>query len=87
MLKGAQEKPQVTVVSSAPRAAVIPEPPIGRVDLNSASVQDLNNLRGGGMIGRAIVRGRPYKSVDDLVRKRVLTRSTFRRIADQVSAR
>ena len=87
MLKGAQEKPQVAVVSSAPRAAVVPGPPIGRVDLNSASVRDLNKLRGGGMIGRAIVRGRPYKSVDDLVRKRVLTRSTFRRIADQVSVR
>ncbi len=56
------------------------------VDLNTASVGDLNGL-GGGMIGRAIVRGRPYRSVEDLLAKRVINRSTFRRIAPQVAVR
>lgn len=56
------------------------------VDLNTASVEDLNGL-GGGMIGRAIVRGRPYRSVEDLLAKRVLNRSTFQRIAPQVAVR
>jgi len=51
--------------------------------LNSASVEELNQL-GAGRVGRAIVRGRPYTSAEDLVRKRVLNRSRFARIKDQV---
>jgi hypothetical protein len=43
----------------------------------------LNQL-GAGRVGRAIVRGRPYASAEDLVRKRVLNRSRFERIKDQV---
>jgi DNA uptake protein ComE-like DNA-binding protein len=54
------------------------------VDLNSASLQQLNNL-GAGRIGRAIIRGRPYLSKEDLVRKRVLNRTDFGRIKDQVT--
>ncbi|HZH51465.1 MAG TPA: helix-hairpin-helix domain-containing protein [Microvirga sp.] len=57
------------------------------VDLNAASVQELNSLRGGGMIGKAIVRRRPYTSVEDLVKKRVLSRSAYNRIKDQVTVR
>jgi hypothetical protein len=57
------------------------------VDLNTASVDELNALRGAGRIGRAIVRGRPYGSVEDLVKKRVLNRSVFARVKDQVTAR
>lgn len=59
--------------------------PRGRVDLNTASVAELNAL-GGGMIGRAIVAGRPYRTADDLVAKRVLTRATFAQIKGQISA-
>lgn len=69
-----------------PRAAPgVPVAPRGRVDLNTASVAELNAL-GGGMIGRAIVAGRPYRTADDLVAKRVLTRATFAQIKGQISA-
>ncbi len=54
------------------------------VDINTASVEELNRL--GGRFGRAIVAGRPYASIDDLVSKRVLTRSTFSQIKDQITA-
>ncbi|MGO4525290.1 ComEA family DNA-binding protein [Microvirga sp. 2MCAF35] len=57
------------------------------VDLNKSSVEELNKLKGAGSLGRAIVRGRPYKSVDDLVNKRVVRRDTFERIKDQVAVR
>lgn len=57
------------------------------VDLNTASVADLNGLRGGGSIGRAIVQRRPYDAVDQLLSKRVLSRATYDRIKDQVTAR
>ena len=55
-----------------------------RVDLNTASVEELNRL--GGRFGRAIVAGRPYTSVDELVSKRVITRATFSQIKDQITA-
>ena len=55
------------------------------VDLNKGSVEELNKLNGAGSLGRAIVRGRPYKSVEDLVKKRVVRRTAFERIKDQVT--
>ena len=68
-----------------PTAAPVAAAPSRRVDLNTASVAELNGL-GGGMIGRAIVAGRPYRSAEDLLAKRVLTRGTFAQIKGQVSA-
>ncbi|MGH1573096.1 helix-hairpin-helix domain-containing protein [Methylobacterium sp. P31] len=66
--------------SAGPRAMAV-------LDLNTASVTDLNHLRGGGTIGRAIVAKRPYTSVDQLLSKRVLSRSVYERIKDQVTVR
>ena len=57
------------------------------LDLNTAGVQELNRLRGGGLIGRSVVRGRPYGAVEDLLTKRVLSRSTYERVRDQVTVR
>jgi DNA uptake protein ComE-like DNA-binding protein len=54
------------------------------VDINTASVDELNSL--GGRFGRAIAAGRPYTTIDELVSKRVLTRSTFSQIKDQITA-
>ena len=58
----------------------------GRVDLNTATVEELNALPGAGLIGRAIVRGRPYASPEELLTKRVLNRATYERIKDQITA-
>ncbi len=55
------------------------------VDINTASVDDLNGL--GGRFGKAIVAGRPYQSIDELVSKRILTRAVFGQIKDQITAR
>lgn len=66
--------------SAGPRALAI-------LDLNTASVADLNHLRGGGAIGRAIVAKRPYTSVEQLLSKRVLSRSVYEKIKDQVTVR
>jgi hypothetical protein len=57
------------------------------IDLNTGSVAELNGLRGGGMIGRAIVQKRPYASVGELLSKRVLSRAVYERIKDQVTVR
>lgn len=57
------------------------------VDINVASVAELNGLRGGGSIGRAIVQRRPYTAIDQLLSKRVLSRATYDKIKDQVTVR
>ena len=56
-----------------------------RVDINAASAEDLNRL--GGRFAKAIIRGRPYGSVDELLSKRVLTRSTLSQIKDQITVK
>lgn len=62
-------------------------PAIDLVDLNKASVAELNGLRGGGAIGRAIIAKRPYTQVTDLLSKRVLSRAVYERIKEQVTVR
>jgi hypothetical protein len=42
------------------------------------------NALGGGRIGRAIVNSRPYRSPDELLHKRVLTRATYEQIKGQI---
>ncbi|WP_375462568.1 ComEA family DNA-binding protein [uncultured Methylobacterium sp.] len=66
--------------AAGPRAVTL-------VDLNTGSLSDLNGLRGGGSIGRAIVQRRPYASIDQLLSKRVLSRATYDKIKDQVTVR
>jgi DNA uptake protein ComE-like DNA-binding protein len=74
--------PQAAPATSDKTSSATGEPARG-VDLNSASVEELNAL-GGGRIGRAIVNGRPYRSPDELLHKRVLTRATFEQIKEQI---
>lgn len=69
-------------------ASTMPEPgeqSSGLVDLNTGSFEDLNALEGVGPIGRAIIRGRPYASTEELVSKKVLRRSIYEKIKDQVT--
>jgi DNA uptake protein ComE-like DNA-binding protein len=76
---------RITVSSDAvaqPRGGVV-----GLADLNTASQTELDMLRGGGAIGRAIIRGRPYQSPGELVSRRILSRARFERIRDQVGVR
>jgi Helix-hairpin-helix motif len=87
-LMGAEVATPATVVPQATPNASVETPsatgaPARGVDLNSASVEELNGL-GGGRIGRAIVNGRPYRSPDELLDKRVLTRATFEQIKGQI---
>jgi DNA uptake protein ComE-like DNA-binding protein len=58
----------------------------GLVDINTATLEKLNGLEGAGRIGRAIIRRRPYATPEDLLKKRVLNRTTFSRIKDQITA-
>lgn len=61
-------------------------PAIGKsnaVNLNTASAEALDHV-GAGRVGRTIVAHRPYRSVKDLVNRRVLRTSDYERIASRV---
>jgi competence ComEA-like helix-hairpin-helix protein len=72
-LYGAGGLGRAPVPAAAPVAAVTPEPPDDRIDLNTADAAQLQRLPGIGPVGaRRIVEereaGGPYRSVGDLVR-------------------
>lgn len=56
------------------------------LNLNTASVDALNQIPGAGHIGRTIASHRPYRSVEDLLAKRVIRKSVYDRIKAQVAA-
>jgi hypothetical protein len=74
-------------VSQVAAPALVSSTPVSdeRLDINTASVSDLNLLSGGARYGRAIARGRPYASVEDLASRRILTRAALERIKDQIT--
>ncbi|WP_243372742.1 helix-hairpin-helix domain-containing protein [Microvirga solisilvae] len=67
---------------------VASNPPSGDlINLNTASFEQLNTMKGAGPLGRAIIKGRPYASVEDLVKRKVMRRSVYEKIKDQVTVR
>lgn len=75
---------------TAPKAAPVPtfhaKPRSGAIDINRASEDELDHLPGGGRIGHSIIKHRPYKTVVDLVHKRVLRLGAFQRIQSAIRA-
>jgi competence protein ComEA len=57
------------------------------VDLNSASKKDLAALPGvGPHYAQSIIDARPFKSKEDLMRKKIIPQATYKQIQDQVTA-
>lgn len=75
--------------AAEPKAAAAAAAKAGpKLDLNSASAEELATLKGIGPVrAEAIVRGRPYKGKDDLVRRKILPQSVYDQIRDDVVAR
>lgn len=64
------------------------KPMKSKLDINSASEDDLKQLPGiGEALSKKIVENRPYKRKDELVSKKVLPRATYEKIKDQVIAK
>lgn len=75
--------PAKSAAAPAPAAAMQP-----LVDINSASEADLQALKGiGDARAKAIIAGRPYKGKDDLVQKKILTKSVYNGIKNQIIAK
>jgi competence protein ComEA len=58
------------------------------VDINSASQEDLDKLPGIGQArAQAIIKNRPYKGKDELVRRKIIPQNIYDGIKDQIIAR
>lgn len=58
------------------------------VDINSATEKDLDALPGIGKArAEAIIKGRPYKGKDDLVKKKILPQNVYDGIKDKIIAK
>ena len=59
-----------------------------KLDINSASESELKDLPGiGEAYAKKIVEGRPYKAKDELWEKKIIPKSTYQKIRNQVVAR
>ena len=71
--------------AEAPKAEA---PKAELIDLNSASEKELATLKGiGDVRAKAIVKGRPYKGKDDLVKKKIVPQGVYDDIKDQIIAK
>ena len=62
--------------------------PKEKVDINSASADELQKLPGiGEALSKKIVENRPYKRKDELVQKKVIPGPTYEKIKDHVIAK
>lgn len=58
------------------------------MDINSASEAQLASLKGiGDVRAKAIVKGRPYKGKDDLLRKKIVPKNVYEDIKEQIIAK
>ena len=98
----AQKEPAKPAAKTAPAKAEAAKPdatkeatkkpeaaPAGDLmDINSASEAQLASLKGiGDVRAKAIVKGRPYKGKDDLLRKKIVPKNVYEDIKDQIIAK
>ena len=75
--------PATKPTTSAPASSAAP-----LLDINSASVADLQALKGiGDKRAADIVKNRPYKGKDDLVQKKIIPAAVYADIKDKIIAR
>lgn len=75
--------------ATAPAATAAPRAPAAdKLDINTASVEQLEALKGVGPVrAKAIVKGRPYKGKDELVRRKIVPQSVYDEISELIIAK
>jgi competence protein ComEA len=85
----AKEPPKAPAASaSAAASSPAAKPADQLLDINTASEKELAELpKIGDARAAAIVKGRPYKGKDDLVRKKVISKDVYAAIKDKIIAK
>ncbi len=84
----AQTAAPATTSASKPAASTPAASADTLIDINSAGLADLQALKGiGDKRAADIVKNRPYKGKDDLVRKKIVPAAVYAGIKDQIIAR
>jgi DNA uptake protein ComE-like DNA-binding protein len=79
---GSADKPNAPATSSSPAAQS------GKIDINSAAIAELDKLELPGTkpsLSERIQGGRPYKTLEDLVTKKVISEDEFKLIKELIS--
>jgi DNA uptake protein ComE-like DNA-binding protein len=89
--KDAAKKSEAAAKDATKKAAEPPKAEAKKaepMDINSASEAELATLKGIGEVrSKAIVKGRPYKGKDDLVKKKIIPQNVYDDIKDQIIAK
>jgi DNA uptake protein ComE-like DNA-binding protein len=82
------ETPKKTEAAKPAAKKAEEKPAANLMDINSATEAELATLKGIGEVrAKAIVKGRPYKGKDDLVRKKIVPKNVYNDIRDQIIAK
>jgi competence protein ComEA len=88
---GSMEEKHETMKSETPKTtthkAHVAKKPVPKVDINSASKEDLMKLGLPEGTAEKIVEGRPYKTKGELLTKKMLTSAQYRKIRARVIAK
>ncbi len=69
-----------------PNINSLPEPNNSRININTASAIELDQLPGiGQVLSESIFNGRPYSATEDLVKKSIIKQSVYDKIKDLIS--